>query len=232
MNGSRRTSFTFGSLMVLLGAWFLAVQFVPQLSTFVTDFFDWPWFVIGVGVIFFASALLSGVAGLAVPGFIIMGIGGILYYTNSTNDWEAWAYLWPFILVSIGTGVLVMNILEGKLRRGLRDGGNTIITGLVFFVIFASFMRPIFGEDPLFGEYWPVTLIVFGSWLLVRALIPRGKKKKKKVTVITEDTIPPQDEEVGAVVEVVIESDAPADEDESAEVDEADEADEEDEAAE
>ena len=186
MEGNRRATLTLGVILLLFGGWFLAVQFVPSLGTFVTQFFDWPWYVIGSGLVFFVAAVVGGVPGLAVPGFIIMGVGAILYYQNATGEWYSWSYMWTLILVSIGIGVFVMHLLEGKLRKALKDGGNTILTGLVMFLIFGSFMRPLFGQQPLFGDYWPVALIAIGVWLLGQALWP---KPKKKVTVITDDTV-------------------------------------------
>jgi hypothetical protein len=179
-----------GVILLLLGGWFLAVQFVPALGTFVSEFFDWPWFVIGGGVVFLVAAIVGGVPGLAVPGFIIMGVGGVLYYMNATGEWYGWSYMWSLILISVGVGVFAMHLLEGKPQKALKEGGNTILIGVVFFLIFGSFFRPIFGQDPLFGDYWPVALIAVGVWLLGRALWP---SPKKKVTVITDDTIPPDE---------------------------------------
>jgi hypothetical protein len=190
MEGNRRATLTLGVLMLVVGGWFMAMQLVPGLNAWVSQFFDWPWFVIGGGFLFLVAAIVGGVPGLAVPGFIIMGAGGILYYQNATGEWYSWAYMWSLILVAVGLGVMTMHLLEGKPRKAWREGGNTVITGVVFFLIFASFFRPMFGDSPLFGAYWPVAIIAIGLWLLLRAMWPQPKKK---VTVIKDDTLSADD---------------------------------------
>ena len=83
---NRRGSLTFGILLILIGGWFLAVQFIPALEDWVSSYFDWPFWVIGPGLLFLVAAIVSGVSVLAVPGSIITGVGLILYYQNYTND--------------------------------------------------------------------------------------------------------------------------------------------------
>ena len=90
----RNRSLTFGVLLILFGAWFLAVQFFPSFGNWVEQFVDWPFWVMIPGLIFLVAAILSGVSGLVVPGMIISGIGGILYYQNITGDWQSWSYAW------------------------------------------------------------------------------------------------------------------------------------------
>ena len=72
---NRRGSLTFGILLILIGGWFLAVQFIPALGDWVSRFFDWPFWVVGPGLLFLVAAIVSGVSGLAVPGSIISGVG-------------------------------------------------------------------------------------------------------------------------------------------------------------
>ena len=168
---NRRGSLTFGVLLILVGAWFLAVQFVPGLSQWVASFADWPFWVVGPGLLFLVAAIVSGVSGLAVPGAIISGIGSILYYQNETGDWESWAYAWTLIIASVGVGIFIMHLLDGNLKKAFKEGGDTFLVGAVMFLLFSSFFRYIFGQPNLLGEYWPVLIILWGAWLLLRPIL-------------------------------------------------------------
>ncbi|MCP4539302.1 MAG: hypothetical protein GY832_19370 [Chloroflexi bacterium] len=160
MNRSRRSSLTGGMILILLGAWFLAVQLVPGLQ----NWFSWPWIIIGVGILMLLGGLLGGVPDMAVPGCIVGGIGGILYWQNATGNWDSWAYIWSLIPGFVGVGIILSGLFGGKLRKSLREGGNLILTSLIMFIIFGAFL----GGPNLLGDYWPVLLILLGLWTLIR----------------------------------------------------------------
>ncbi|MEJ2484695.1 MAG: hypothetical protein P8Y68_03070 [Anaerolineales bacterium] len=178
----RRGSFTFGVLLILMGAWFLAVQFVPDIGDWMSQFADWPIWVIGPGLIFILAGLISGVFDLMIPGSIISGIGLILYYQNETGDYQSWAYVWALIIVFVGIGIFLANVFRGKVSKAFEEGGPPMMTGLVMFLIFGSIFRATFGQTPLLGDYWPLVLVLVGLWMLVRPLF-RGKKRSAKVVV-------------------------------------------------
>lgn len=172
---NRRGSLTFGILLILIGGWFLAVQFIDPLENWVERFIDWPFWIIGPGLLFLVAAIVSGVSGLAVPGSIITGIGCIMYYQNFTNDWESWSYMWTLIIGFVGIGVFLMHMLDGTPRKAIKEGGNTIVTSLIMFLIFGSIFRSVFGDPPFLGDYWPLLLVAAGLWMLVRPLLRRPK---------------------------------------------------------
>jgi len=87
-----------GIILILLGAFFLAREIVPEYF----QFLEWPFIIIGLGLVFILWAILSGTGGLAVPGALLSGIGGILYYQNVTNDWESWTYIWALFPAFVG----------------------------------------------------------------------------------------------------------------------------------
>jgi hypothetical protein len=162
MNRGRRSSLTAGVILVLLGAWFLAVQLVPGLR----GWFSWPWIIIGIGILMLIFGLLGGVPDMAVPACIVGGIGGLLYWQNATDNWESWAYVWTLIPGFVGVGVILAGLLGGKVGKSLREGGNLLLISLILFIIFGAFL----GGPNLLGDYWPVLLILLGLWLLIRPL--------------------------------------------------------------
>ncbi len=162
----RRSSLAFGVILVLLGIWFLAVQFVPGLNALFGPEMTWPLIVVGVGVLLLVFGILSGTPGMAVPACVVGGIGLLLYWQNATNNWQSWAYAWTLIPGFAGVGVILNGLLGHDTRNSLVGGVWLIIISLVMFAIFASFL----GGPSIVGQYWPVLIIALGVLLLVRSL--------------------------------------------------------------
>lgn len=170
MSRRQRTNTILGLLLVLAGAVFLAQQFYPDLQVWDYFTFSWPVYVIGAGVLLLLLGLLVGAPGMAVPATIVAGIGGVLYWQETTGNWDSWAYAWTLIPGFVGLGIILEALLEGKPRGGLRAGGSLMVISAILFVIFASFM----GGPALLGTYWPVLLILIGLWFIIRSLLRRG----------------------------------------------------------
>jgi len=217
----RRGSFTLGFLLILLGAWFLAVQFIPEIGDWMEQIADWPVWVIGPGLIFILAGLISGVFELMIPGSIISGIGLILYYQNATGDYQSWTYAWALIIMFVGIGIFLANLFKGKVGKAFEEGGPPVMTGLIMFLIFGSIFRAMFGQSPLLGDYWPVLLMVVGLWLLVKPFFRRRRKAEVVVNVQKEDDTKVVEAEVVEDWEAELDSaidaaDQAADEEESA----------------
>ena len=172
MDAQRRSNLVFGTLLLLVGGWFLALQLVPGLEELVNFDYEWPLLIVATGVVFFLFALLARSPGLAVPAAIISGIGSLLYYQNSTGDWDSWAYAWALIPGFVGVGVLLSNLLEGRFMRGLREGLSLIVFSLILFGIFGAFL----GGPEIFATYWPVLLILLGIRIMARGIFPVKSK--------------------------------------------------------
>jgi len=155
----KKGNITGGLILVLVGAWFLAVQFVPQLNDWAEG--SWPLTIIGVGVVFLLVSILNNIPGLSIPAFIIGGIGSLLYYQNVTGDWDSWAYAWSFIPGFVGLGLLFYS-LQAKEKGTMQAGFILLFLSTMFFVVFGSFLG---------------APVVAGLWSMVRSLL--GKKKEK-----------------------------------------------------
>jgi hypothetical protein len=157
MDRRRRSTLAGGLLLILLGAWFLALQLVPGLRGWLNIEVTWPLFVVGTGVLLLILALA----------FIVGGIGVLLYWQNATGDWVTWSYAWALIPSFVGLGVLVAGLLEGRTRKAVSEGGWLILIGLVLFVVFGS----IFGGLNWLGPYWPLLVVGFGLLIMVQGLL-------------------------------------------------------------
>jgi hypothetical protein len=159
-----RSSLAAGLVLVLLGVWFLIMQFVPGLQIYTA--LSWPLIIVGVGVILLVIGLFTGVPSMAVPACIVGGIGGLLYWQNVTGNWESWAYTWTLIPGFVGVGTVLASLLGGESRQGVRGGVWLILISLLLFAAFGSF----FGALGLVGSYWPLLLIALGILIFVRSL--------------------------------------------------------------
>jgi hypothetical protein len=166
---NKRASIVSGVFLIFLGLLFLVGEIAPQYF----EFLDWPFIIIGLGFIFLVWAILSGTGGLAVPGSILAGIGGIFYYQNMTGDWESWSYIWSLIPGFVGIGVIISGIIEGDFKEGLSSGLVLLLISAILLFVFGS----AFGLPETITQYWPALLIGLGIISLIRAIIA-GKKRK------------------------------------------------------
>jgi len=113
--------------------------------------------------------LLTGVPAMAIPACIVGGIGGLLYWQNSTGNWESWTYAWTLIPGFVGVGTILSGLLGGEPRQSVRGGFWLVAISLALFAFFGSFL----GGLNLLGPYWPALLILLGLLLLVRSLFRR-----------------------------------------------------------
>jgi len=160
----KRSSIVGGLILVLVGALFLSLQLFPNFAEQLDIGRQWPLIIIVVGGFFLLAALL-GTSPLAIPGSVVAGIGGILYYQNFTGNWASWAFAWALIPGFVGVGMLFMTVLSRRrMKHGFREGGRLIVISLVMFVIFGAFFNGFGGV----GQYWPVLLILVGGWMLLK----------------------------------------------------------------
>jgi hypothetical protein len=167
MDHRARSGLVGGTILILLGVFFLVTRIVPG----VFDALAWPVFVIAVGVVFLVIALATWTPGLAVPACIIGGIGGILYWQNLAGAWWTWSYVWTLIPGFAGVGTAVSELLEGRPMRALVAGGWPILISLILFFLFGSFL----GGLPWFGQWWAVGLIAVGVLIIVQPFARRRK---------------------------------------------------------
>lgn len=170
MSKRNRAQFTLGLLLILTAGWFLLEQVRPEWTAWMKLNFSWPVWVMLAGAVLFLIGLATGAPEMAVPATIIAGIGGILYYQDSTGDWASWAYMWTLFPALGGLGKLIAGLIAGTLRQDAREAFNSIFISIILFAIFAS----LFDGLKLFGPYKDYVLIgllfFLGLWLIGRGL--------------------------------------------------------------
>jgi hypothetical protein len=170
-----RGSIVGGVILILVGLFFLLLPLFPNVSANLDIEQQWPLIIVAIGGLFLLGALI-GAPGLAIPGSIIAGLGLLMYYQNTNDAWETWAFAWTLIPGFVGVGTFLSQALDGNFRQGLRDGGRLIVISLIMFIIFGS----IFGEFGSLSFAWAIGLIALGLWILARNLILDRKAEKEK----------------------------------------------------
>ena len=193
----KKGNITGGLILILLGAWFLAIQFIPQLKDWAEG--SWALSIIGVAAIFLVVSILNNIPGLSIPAFIIGGIGGLLYYQNVTGDWDSWAYAWTFIPGFVGLGLLFFS-LQTRDKGTMKAGFILLFISAALFFVFGSFL----GASDQLIQYWPLLLILAGVLSVLRSLF--GNKRVKSVERAPTEAVPSVDGEAEeAPVEETIE---------------------------
>ncbi len=154
-----------GILLLLAGAYFLLAAL-----------FDLPGgiFLVFLGLAFLLARLVSGRAGLTIPGCLLFWLGAgqtLQHYFGLTNSEAAVFFL------SLSLGFLFIHILDFK-----KLGNWPLIPALALFVAGAALIviqDPYLYNmlKPYFSYIVPCALIVVGAGILISGLVRSGRKK-------------------------------------------------------
>jgi hypothetical protein len=165
MEKRRLASTVGGSLVILLGLLLIVDRLFPDRF----HLFSWPLIILAVGAVFFAGGFGSTAPALVIPGTIIAGIGGILFWQNATGRWFSWAYVWTLIPGFVGLGLLVFAWLTFSAERGreVRLASRWLLAAsAALFLVFTTFLGPW----PWFWAVLGLGLVAGGAVLVVRSM--------------------------------------------------------------
>ena len=167
-----RRSIYVGILLIAAGFLFLMAQVTGRWIGWAGM---WPFLILLVGAAFWLPIFIwwerhEELAGLAVPGTIVMINGLILLFQNVTGLWETWSYLWALEPIAVALGLLALYAL-GKRDRGLLVAASIVGgVGVIFFFIFATaFSR-------FFRFLGPVVLILVGVLVILSGVSRRAER--------------------------------------------------------
>ena len=166
-----------GSVLIAIG---LLSLFGQIFTTFTFWSFIWPFFIIGVGAMFYVGnfAGVKSVSCLDIPATIITTIGLSLFYQNITGHWESWSYAWTVIILAVGLGIYIMGAFGED--EGQRNSGKGLMkAGAIMFVIFGGFFEMIFSigsRSTLRQSIFPILHILLGVYLLYSRLTKKDSE--------------------------------------------------------
>lgn len=169
MNESNRGNMIAGIVLVVLGGIFFALNLIPGLDAAKT----WPLVLIVLGIGFCLPAAIwyksrESLAGLFIPGCILITLGAIFLFNTLTGIWNIWAIAWILIPASVGLG-LITGAAVGKWDRSVTQvGAWMLIISVSVFALFAS----MFGNIVVKG-IGAGLLVLTGIVLLIRSFIKK-----------------------------------------------------------
>ncbi|HEX8991041.1 MAG TPA: hypothetical protein VF784_05135 [Anaerolineales bacterium] len=172
MSRQNRTQLVLGILLVLAGVLYILSPRLPFLQGWMHLQFQWPFYVMGAGLLILILGLLTGTPSMSIPACIVTGIGGILYYQNTTGDWASWEFLWALIPGFVAVGLLITGLLGEDSRHNFSNGLNLLVTSAALFLVFAAIFQRLY----FLGPYGPAAvLILLGVYVIGRGLV-RGRR--------------------------------------------------------
>jgi hypothetical protein len=160
---------SFALILIGAGAWFLAINLLPDLQAFSIGKQTWPLQVVGVGAFMALIGLLTWTPGWFIPAAIVAGIGGLLVYQNATGDWASWSYAWTLIPGFVSVGLALFGLLTWR-RGPMIAAGWTMFSSLVLFGIFGATL----GRLSIAGIVAPAAVILLGLMVIISAFV-RGR---------------------------------------------------------
>jgi hypothetical protein len=101
-------------------------------------------------------------AGLLVPGSIMLSLGLLFTYNVLTGDWLAWAYGWSLIVAGVGFGLALGARLGEWGRSSTWVGIWMLVASVAVFAVFGT----LFG-GPVLKTFAPVLLVISGLVLVL-----------------------------------------------------------------
>jgi len=166
--GGRRVR---ASGVVWLVAGVAAVALFRLIWMLFSPAFSWPLIIVGVGAMFLVAAVFAAIPAQFIPGTIIAGIGGLLFWQNLTDQWQSWSYAWALVPCFVGLGLFLASLFGLGGRALQRTGLSMMGWSLVTLVVFGFF----FTLNGSLIPYWPVLLVLSGFILLCRPLFQRAR---------------------------------------------------------
>lgn len=165
MKESNRGTMIAGIVLVVLGAVFFALNLIPGIDAKRT----WPLILVVLGIGFCLPAFIwsesrQNLAGLFIPGFILLVLGAIFLFNTLTSIWSIWAIAWMLIPASVGLGLIVAAYV-GKWDRSVRQVGKwMLVISMSLFALFAAMFSNIVIKSIGAG-----ILVITGLFLLIRS---------------------------------------------------------------
>jgi len=176
IRANREAPVLLGALLILGGAAAFALQ---QSGVRIGDLVGdagWPLFVIVPGLVLVAASLVvtppRGI-GFAIAGAIVLTVGLILLYQDSTGEWDSWAYAWALIPGAAGLAMAAYGTIASERGLVLVGARLAAIAG-VLFAIGLWFFGPIFreGRPPVdLDQWWPAVLVGAGVVIVLSAIL-------------------------------------------------------------
>ncbi|MGD8806318.1 MAG: hypothetical protein PVH65_10730 [Chloroflexota bacterium] len=131
----------------------------------------WPGFFVGLGFLMVWPAYKSTAASqsrlsfLAIPGAMLLAMGGLFFLMNLTDHFESMAYSWTLILAAGAAGYAYLKRFDRSGAAG-EKAQRFIRTMVLAFMGLATLFELLVFES--LGAWWPILLIGVGVYLYLK----------------------------------------------------------------
>jgi putative adhesin/cell wall-active antibiotic response 4TMS protein YvqF len=137
------------------------------------------WLFLGLAAAFLVARVLTGHFGYAVPAGILLGFGSFVGFTET-------GILSPSLsggmfFVFLGLGFLASYAIAARPQAVWPIVPGMLLIGFGVFVQATTFGVP-FAEYWWLAQYWPLSLVAVGAWLLLRDRLPA--ETRAPVTIV------------------------------------------------
>lgn len=167
LNRSNPTQSRLAGALIIGGIILLALNL---LHIHVMVFF-WPMFLVGLGALMIWPAIKSTsdhrnqLAFMAVPGAMLVALGGLSFLMMITSHYGSWAYVWPLLLAAGAAGYIYMHRFDDSGNQA--EGAHRFIRAMVIIFMVLAVLFELFVFQSL-GAWWPLLLIGVGLYLIVK----------------------------------------------------------------
>jgi hypothetical protein len=160
----RRGGVVGGLILIALGVTILFGTWFPAGGA---------WLFLGLGAAFFAARVLTGRYGYAVPAGILLGFGSFIWL--SETGFLTGPGAGGLFFVFLGLGFLASYGIAGRPQAVWPVLPGMLLIGFGAFVRASMFGAPS-AQYWWLAQYWPLSLIAVGAWVLVRNEIPAAAR--------------------------------------------------------
>ncbi|HEY1296826.1 MAG TPA: DUF4097 family beta strand repeat-containing protein [Chloroflexota bacterium] len=153
-----------GSLLVAIGLSALFAAWLPGGGA---------WLFVGLGSAFMLARVLTGHRGYAVPAGILLGFGTFVLLTET--GWVIGPASGGLFFVCLGLGFLTIYAIAARPEAVWPILPGLLLIGFGTFVL-ASTFGPPFTNVSWLAQFWPLTLVAVGVWLLLRDRLPANMR--------------------------------------------------------
>ncbi|MFZ6027126.1 MAG: hypothetical protein ACOYYS_05355 [Chloroflexota bacterium] len=131
----------------------------------------WPLIVVGIGGLLMLAPIVGfrtrGLGVLFIPGAPLLTTGSILLINSVFNWWDAWAWLWPAVVISVAAGFLLAAIFTRIVWFGI----PAILIGVNAVVLAFCNITGLWGW---WSVLWTVEPLALGLCFLLIAAATRS----------------------------------------------------------
>ena len=170
---NRHSNRSLGGILIGTGVVLLIVNTFGLLFNFSLGQILWPlWFVLPGLLLMWPAYNMTPDddrtwAWLAIPGALLTTLGGMFVFMSMFNHFEAWAYAWPLLPISVLWAVLYINRYDQDF--GAEHGLRQAIRILFWIMVgFGAFFELMIFHNIFSSVLWPLVLVAGGIYLINR----------------------------------------------------------------